>query len=858
MMTLVTALAAAVLVGQAPADRPATREVVDGQGKPVVGADVVLYAPPVAYGKGDPVEVRTRSDAQGKFNLKVPRLDRIVINGVNFLAYSPGRALTAQWIARGSHRLILEQPQPRTLKVEGPDDRAIAGARVSVRLLHVFGGANAEVPPSLAEPLAARTGADGTATLNYLAARDQLVAVRVSADSIGTQDISLIARPGQGSEQPVITIKLKPTSRLAGRIVDQDSQPVADHAVEVWSRGDATWLGPNTVEFRNGPLRTGADGSFQTPDNLMVGSTYRVAVREAGKDPIFSDWITIDTHPRTLHPMVLRPLRTVSGRVVDRQRKPVANVEVFQSGDGPERTAAKTDADGRFSVGGLRQGPAFLFARGDDFRFHGQLVRPTESDLTIELTRRSERPAREMRMLPDPIPVDESRALARRLVEPFWETAAQDGEDSAKFSVLSHLMSVDPTRVLQRLESVKFKDEGWKNRLERELVLELARSDFEEATAVAESIAEPGTRAWALVHLADLLPAVERERKLALLERALLQARIATGQDDRLIQIGEVAERWYELGEVGKAKTLFAEGLEIAKQFTDKTDFRRGLFAARLARVDLPAALAIAKDFDGERQQGRILGSMAYRLVDQNPAEAERVWLETKRMSRMMPMDPTLCWKMAAVDPARARRIIEALPLTQWNPHYFLFIALGAKARDEPFALDVFQTGVKGIDRLLQENPERYQHEAGSLLPVVERIDPSLVPEIFWLDLSSRPAPGNPRMLTAGSASHLITYLAWYDRDVAAALFEPTRARMEQADDADLAGWSIEFRAWALFDPRAAVARLEKLPVDSKLQNHARGARLVVAETLARPHEERWRKIWVDWDIVFGGTKRDF
>ncbi|MGO9920378.1 MAG: carboxypeptidase regulatory-like domain-containing protein [Isosphaeraceae bacterium] len=857
MMTLYAPLLAAVLLAQAQVNRPASGEVVDRQGKPVADAAVALYSPPSVFGKGDPVEARTKSDAQGKFNLKVPPLGRTLINGVNFLAYSPGRTLTAQWIARGSHRLVLEKPQPRTLKVEGPAGDGIARARITVRLIHVFGGVNAEVPSSMADPLAVTTGPDGTATLNYLAARDQLVAVRVSADSVGTQDFQLIARPGQDSEQPVITIKLKPTSRVAGRLVDQDGQPVADHVVEVWSRGDAIWLGPNTVEFRNGPLRTGADGSFQTPDNLMVGSIYRVAMREEGKDPVFSDWITMGAQPRTLPSMALRPLRTVSGRVVDRQGKPIGSIDVFQSGDGPERTAARTDADGRFSLGGLRHGSVFLFARGDGFRFHGQLVKPDERSVTVELTRRSERPTREMRMLPDPIPFEESQALARRLVEPLWETAAQDGEDSAKFSVLSHLMSVDPARVLERLESVKFQADGWKNRLQRELVLELARSDFEEATAVAESIAEPGVRAWALVHLADRLPAAKRERKLALLERALLYAKVATRQDDRLLQIGEVAERWYELGEVDKAKALFAEGLEIARRFTDKTEFTRGLFAARLARVDLPAALEIARDFDGEREQGRILGSMAFRLVEQNPPEAERIWLKS-RGGGLVPMHPTLAWKMAAVDPARARQAIQKLSLAQWYPNCFLFVALGAKARDQAAVDDSFQAGVKGIDRVLREFPERYQLHAGAWLPVVERIDPALVPEVFWLDVSSRLPAGNPRALNAGSASRLITYLAWYDREVAAGLFEPTRARMEQTDAADLATWAIEFRAWALFDPRAAVARLEKLPVDSKLQNHARGARLVVAETLARPHEERWRNIWDDWDIVFGGTKRDF
>ncbi len=71
------------------------------------------------------------------------------------------------------------------------------------------------------------------------------------------------------------------------------------------------------------------------------------------------------------------------------------------------------------------------------------------------------------------------------------------------------------------------------------------------------------------------------------------------------------------------------------------------------------------------------------------------------------------------------------------------------------------------------------------------------------------------------------------------------------------ANWASQFLAWSLFDPRAAVARLEKLPIDRKLPNNAILARFAVAESLAQTHEQRWRKIWEDWDIILGGLKRD-
>ena len=154
--------------------------------------------------------------------------------------------------------------------------------------------------------------------------------------------------------------------------------------------------------------------------------------------------------------------------------------------------------------------------------------------------------------------------------------------------------------------------------------------------------------------------------------------------------MGDVAERWYQLGEADKAKALFAEGLQIAGKLTDKADVKRGWFAARLARVDLSAALAIAKDFDGDRSQARVLGSIVLRLVDQNPAEAERIWAQTGKMPRGLVLAPTLCWKLAGVDPPRARRVIEGLAGIKNEPEQYFFLCWGQKremkrSRARPF-----------------------------------------------------------------------------------------------------------------------------------------------------------------------------
>ena len=107
---LVAVLAAAQTPAQATPNRTTSREVVDGEGKPVADARVVLYAPPVAYLKGDPVEVDAKTNADGRFSLVIPPLNRAVINGIHFLAYSPGKAIGAVPFYQRD-RIVLQAPR---------------------------------------------------------------------------------------------------------------------------------------------------------------------------------------------------------------------------------------------------------------------------------------------------------------------------------------------------------------------------------------------------------------------------------------------------------------------------------------------------------------------------------------------------------------------------------------------------------------------------------------------------------------------------------------------------------------------------------------------------------------------------
>jgi Carboxypeptidase regulatory-like domain len=849
-----TVLSSLIVVCQADGRTAITGTVVDSKERPVAGVEVLLSCGMAADGTV-PTLVTTRTGADGRFQLPVPSRDRL--RGLSWysavwacdtrLAMTVRTSVLMQNLEREPLRLVLREISTRTVTIRGPDGKPVAGAQVIPRSIHgtMSQMGSDTLPDELARRFAAATDNSGKAVLKFLAARDDLVAVRVVADSIGAQDFLLTRRLSFRTSAPEeYEIALKPTSYLTGQIVDGAGRPIAGVPVAVWSQGEI-WLSPTPAQLPGEPLRTAADGSFQTPPSLLAGSTYRVVVQVQGSDPILSDWITVLEKPVRLGPMMLQVLRTITGRVSDRQGRPLAGVEVSQSGDGPEPTSARSDGQGRFSLGGFRAGPVFVFARGAGFRFHGQLVAASAAEAELVLTRTSETPARSMATLPDPIPLAESRKLAREIIEPYLKFVLEKGDDSAKYWALRAIIPADPPGVLERLDSIKFERAASREQIRALVVLALAQTDGDEAASVAESIPDAGARAGVLVDLADALSDSERLRRLSVLAQAALQAKAAANLDDRLFQMGEVGERLYELGEIDKAKVLLAEGRTLAGQFADKSSPIRGLFAIRLARVDLPAALAIVNDqTDKERADG-YLGNIAARLAVDNPAEAERILDRIDNSLGRTAGTLRICHKMAAVDPVRARRIAERTRGAVYRAEAFIFLALGQKGRDLQGAVESFQAGLRELDRYAEEETEdalRGRLPAG-LLPVVEGLDPALVPEIFWRVVALRPPSGDPRKAMDYPSARLAVFMARYDREVASVLFQPVVTDLQKIDDPGTR-YASYLDTWALLDPKAAAIRIKKMTPNKGTDANANWTITQIVQLMSMANEARWKSVW--------------
>ena len=274
--------------------------VVNSKGEPVAGATVLVYLEFV--GQHEPALVSTRTNAHGQFRLAWPRPGGpgrgAVANGnrSRLFAHRRGSALAVGHLSDRTHELVLREPTPRTIAIQQADGKPLAGVKVMPRLIRASSREIAEIPPSLASQFAATTGPDGKATLTSLAAFDEMMAVRVVGDTLAGQDIVLMDRPGRGTGTGPVTLNLQATSQISGRVVDDHGQGVAAQVVEVWTKGNQ-WLNPCPVEFAKGPVRTVADGSFQTSQTLLAGSIFRVVVRARGRTGSWGTGSRLDSSP---------------------------------------------------------------------------------------------------------------------------------------------------------------------------------------------------------------------------------------------------------------------------------------------------------------------------------------------------------------------------------------------------------------------------------------------------------------------------------------------------------------------------------------------------------------------------------
>ncbi len=681
MLTLLTSILATALLAHPPDSIVCSGVVVDAAEKPLSDVEVVLWARILADGTA-PTLARTTTDSHGAFRLESASQPLPGLAPRRFIfAYQPGRSVTVQEVdltadkAPAPVRMTLAEPLRRTLTILGPDDRPVSGVRV-VPVLCAFDRTRLfQTPDDRLERLTISSDPDGVATLPYFPSGMDPVTLRVRAPGIAPHDLPLDDRQAHDR----LTVKLGRRASLAGSVFNDSGQPARDVPIEVWVENtyrmpgepDVQWkVSPSLIRFDSGPVRTDADGSFLTPAQLLTGSSYRIIIRGEGGSLVASDWLKATGDRTTFPPFRLKPHRKLQGLVQDRQGKPVAGARVFLPSGKPSTT---TDAQGGYLLEGVLPDKTFLLVKAEGFRFQGWPGIPAREPRAAKLilVRTSEPPDRIMVPEPAPISPEESRSLARRLLEPSLQATLAKGDDRAKSDCLSIASRLDPARVLELLETHPMQNPGLDLAIRKMAATEILATDPLEAESIVNAIANAKNREWAFVELAAALTDDQRALKRKFLEHATFEANAppaaARGPESRRVELGRLARAWLDFGEVDQARPLVREGLETLAVLPKIQQYDDG-FLATAARLEPDRVLSLIRNVSSAADRQTYYARIAESLAIGHPAEAERVFQLTDLSPRTpiqarsrIALQLRLCRRLAKSDPAGARRIIAGM-----------------------------------------------------------------------------------------------------------------------------------------------------------------------------------------------------
>jgi hypothetical protein len=844
-------------------------EVVDSQSHRLVGVDVyvtITYARPLEA--ADEIVEHLVSDKDGRVRLHVApkRVGGALAAAAMIWAYQPGRALALgpARIRDGRFdpviRLTLEDPVKSTIKVVGPDDRSLEGFRLAPNSLR-RGRVPVLPPEALSERLTVTTDKKGEATLSCLPPNTQPVTARVAGPGIAPHTLPV------NTDQPKMTLEIGHSGRLVGVVRSDSGEPLAGVRVVTQVKTSGT-LPPNlfglsappeVVAFEKQAVSTNAQGAFQTPLSLLAGSTYRILIHHEGYAPFVSEWMVLSGEHTSVPSIRLRSLRTLAGQVRERQGQPVGGARVFLLAGGP---SAMTDADGRFELRGALPDKTIVLVQHPGFRFQGWPFDPAAQTggLQLTLVRPGESPDRTLTALPEPIPSDESRALAYRLLEPYLQAGPQAAPARDQIPALHSLATFDIERAVDLLNKGLLGERT--SGLQRgAIALQLAKKDLAAAEAMLEPVTDPVQRALTLGAMAKALPIVRHAERRHVVQQAAPLVRAMPNGLGKLPEIAAVGEVWLDLGEAENARKELLEGLKLLD--TPVHSPLQNGFLRQLARLEPKLALPYIKKVPTV-ERVLLFADLAPQLTIDDPAEAERFFQSADWPGFRVELPLRLCRRLARVDCPRARRFAASLPSPGARVCAWAFVALGLAEKDQAAAREALDRAIESIDRLRETGPSpeavimynqvRMIHPtnpAALILPIVERVAPERLDEFFWRAVALHPRIDIEReeLIRSSYLGVECMLLARYDRDVAAILFEPMDSYLRSLAVRKMDGAAFTPSAIigkACLDPRAAVALVEALPPARDASPFAvpSALRTELAEALGPPPEERWQARW--------------
>ncbi len=380
------------LLALAPVEtRTASGRVVDLQGRPISGAEVLLI-PSSSSESLEGVEtlrrttLKTSTDAQGRF-----RIDRLGQGSFDLQARARGFLPT--WVrqvaippGRGNADLGVISLQTGAVldgRVVDPAGDPVAGA--SIQAAPSSGISPGDLPANgQASGREAVTGGDGTFSLTGFRDGD-VVTLRATREGFAARTVSRIQTP---LTEP-LTVELTPSARITGTVLEESGGPVAGARV-VLTEDSGEEPRAAGVRFA-AAAEVSSEGHFELVG--LAPGRFQLSAVASGYLPETRGGIDLkDGSGMEGIDLVLRRGAVVEGQVLAPDGSPVAGARVMVLDQPAEtdlglagRPETFADGEGRYQLGGLAEGDRTVAAEHAGFRPARRRVRVQEGTTPLDL-----------------------------------------------------------------------------------------------------------------------------------------------------------------------------------------------------------------------------------------------------------------------------------------------------------------------------------------------------------------------------------------------------------------------------------------------------------------------------------------
>ena len=475
------------------------------------------------------------------------------------------------------------------------------------------------------------------------------------------------------------------------------------------------------------------------------------------------------------------------GRVVGSDGQPIAGVEVHDLAN--HRTQTSESGWFRLEKNG-DHGSALLFASKPGYRFSGRSLAYHSDEpgrlLTLVLIRSNEPQTRHLEVGSASSGVSRLATdlmVQSMVVNPFMDQLLAKHDLVYSSALLEVMAANEPLRVLTWLDAGVMRDRRIADGLRRIAAHHLAATDFNAAMTSARFIETASTRILATLDSIEATNLIDDIQKRTTLDQLTREARSVEDLTQRGMVLTRLAESWLKAAETHRARECLTEAQSIAEILPRSSSGAKVSCAliGPLAQVDpdrareLLARLVDPADLDHCRL------AVALRWARVRPAEAVAMFLRIRDPKFAGRSTAEICYQLAPVNLMAARGLVDRITTSHPSTaaHALGMMASSLAESDRTTAIGLLHEAYARLEAITQADKSSGIEPdlppavvAAVLLPTVERVEPTLLLEMFWksVALQTKKSAADPHFIAI-----LALMLDRYDHDVARHLFDPGR-----------------------------------------------------------------------------------